>query len=178
MSTSTTTYHYSRKDERKDSHVDGRVAVFTGLRVATHQDVSLAVSTYANQDSQTDVRTDAEIDGRKDGCKDVRAYSRKDERKDVGKDDRTAFVIVLANHKGGVTKTTSTANLGALFAEAGLNVLLVDCDPQANLSEMFGWSDDRPGERLQDLLENPQAAERFAPPAALSESVAGGLKSR
>ena len=57
-------------------------------------------------------------------------------------------------------------------------MLLVDCDPQANLSETFGWGDDRPGERLEDLLETPSAAERFAPPAALSESVAGSLEWR
>jgi chromosome partitioning protein len=53
---------------------------------------------------------------------------------------------VLANHKGGVTKTTSTANLGAIFAETGRRVLLVDCDPQANLSEAFGWGEELPGE--------------------------------
>jgi chromosome partitioning protein len=90
------------------------------------------------------------------------------------KDGRRAFVIVLANHKGGVTKTTSTANLGALFAEAGLRVLLVDCDPQANLSEAFGWGVDRPGERLEDLLLRPEAAERYAPPAALRKEMARG----
>jgi chromosome partitioning protein len=87
-------------------------------------------------------------------------------------------VIVLANHKGGVTKTTSTANLGVLFAEAGLEVLLVDCDPQANLSEAFGWTDDRPGERLEDLLERPEGAHRFAPPAALRSEVAPGFEWR
>jgi len=34
-------------------------------------------------------------------------------------------VIVLANHKGGVTKTTSTANLGAMLAERGRRVLVI-----------------------------------------------------
>jgi AAA domain-containing protein len=70
-------------------------------------------------------------------------------------------VIVLANHKGGVTKTTSTANLGAVLAEAGRRVLIVDCDPQANLSELFGWTEDLPGERLEDLLARPDAAGRY-----------------
>jgi chromosome partitioning protein len=76
-----------------------------------------------------------------------------------------AFVIVLANHKGGVTKTTSTANLGAMLAEAGRRVLIVDCDPQANLSEAFGWGEALPGERLEDLLTHPEAASRYTPPA-------------
>jgi chromosome partitioning protein len=82
-----------------------------------------------------------------------------------------AFVVVLANHKGGVTKTTSAANLGAMFAEAGRRVLLVDCDPQANLSEAFGWGEDRPGERLEDLLAHPAAMQRYVPPVALQADV-------
>jgi chromosome partitioning protein len=90
----------------------------------------------------------------------------------------TAFVVVLANHKGGVTKTTSTANLGACLAEAGRDVLIVDCDPQANLSEAFGWTEDLPGERLEDLLANPDAAHRFTPPPALQPDVALELKWR
>ncbi len=84
-------------------------------------------------------------------------------------------MIVLANHKGGVTKTTSTANLGATLAEAGRRVLIVDCDPQANLSEAFGWVEELPGERLEDLLANPAAAGRYTPPAALRPDVAPGL---
>lgn len=80
-------------------------------------------------------------------------------------------MIVLANHKGGVTKTTSTANLGAMLAERGLRVLLIDCDPEANLSEAFGWTEEVVGERLEDLLAQPAAAARFAPPVALSSDV-------
>jgi cellulose biosynthesis protein BcsQ len=39
-----------------------------------------------------------------------------------------------------------------MLAETGRRVLVVDCDPQANLSETFGWVAERPGERLEDLL--------------------------
>jgi chromosome partitioning protein len=99
----------------------------------------------------------------------------RDGRIDSGKAHSGAFVIALANHKGGVTKTTSTANLGAMFAEAGQRVLLVDCDPQANLSETFGWGEERPGERLEDLLARPDAVARYSPPVALHKDAAPKL---
>lgn len=79
-----------------------------------------------------------------------------------------ARVIALAQDKGGVTKTTSTANLGALLAEAGKRVLMIDGDPQMNLSEAFGFSELEPaGERLEDLLANPASSATWQPPLAL-----------
>jgi chromosome partitioning protein len=109
--------------------------------------------------------------------KDSEQDIRKDTHVDVGKDESDTgaagrvpgFVIVLANHKGGVTKTTSTANLGACLAEAGRRVLIIDADPQANLSEAFGWTEDIPGERLEDLLDRPDAAARHQPAIALHD---------
>ena len=47
-------------------------------------------------------------------------------------------VVALANWKGGVGKTTSAASLGLALSERGHRVLLVDLDPQANLTEAFG----------------------------------------
>ena len=44
----------------------------------------------------------------------------------------------IVNHKGGVGKTTSVANIGAGLALAGARVLLIDIDAQCNLSESFG----------------------------------------
>lgn len=46
--------------------------------------------------------------------------------------------IAVINQKGGVGKTTTTANLGAALARSGWRVLLVDLDPQAHLSLHFG----------------------------------------
>ena len=47
-------------------------------------------------------------------------------------------VIVLANQKGGVAKTTTTLNLGVALREMGYRVLLVDLDPQGNLTMSQG----------------------------------------
>jgi chromosome partitioning protein len=86
-----------------------------------------------------------------------------------------AAVIALANHKGGVTKTTSTANLGAMLAERGYTVLMIDCDPQANLSEAFGWNEELPGERLEDLLALTHQPQTYCPPLALQPDVGPDL---
>ena len=51
---------------------------------------------------------------------------------------RSARVIALANQKGGVAKTTTTVNLAAALREQGRRVLVVDLDPQSNLSMSQG----------------------------------------
>ena len=49
------------------------------------------------------------------------------------------FTIAMSNEKGGVAKTTSTLSLGAALAELDHRVLLIDLDPQANLSLALGF---------------------------------------
>ena len=63
-----------------------------------------------------------------------------------------ARVIVLANQKGGVAKTTSTINLGAALAERGKRVLVVDLDPQANLTMSLGIDPEHVEHSMFDVL--------------------------
>ena len=63
-----------------------------------------------------------------------------------------ARVIAFANQKGGVAKTTSTLNLGVALAEQGLRVLLVDLDPQGNLTMSQGWNPDEIDRSMFDVL--------------------------
>lgn len=48
-----------------------------------------------------------------------------------------ARVVSVINHKGGVGKTTTTGYLGEAIAKKGFKVLLIDLDPQGNLSQIF-----------------------------------------
>jgi chromosome partitioning protein len=61
-------------------------------------------------------------------------------------------VISFANQKGGVAKTTTTLNLGVAISEQGLKVLLVDLDPQGNLTMSQGLNPDTIERSMFDVL--------------------------
>jgi chromosome partitioning protein len=64
----------------------------------------------------------------------------------------TTRVIALANQKGGVAKTTTTLNLGVALHEMGKSVLLVDLDPQGNLTMSQGMNPDVIERSMFDVL--------------------------
>lgn len=51
-------------------------------------------------------------------------------------------IISILNHKGGTAKTTTTLNLGKALHLLGYKILLIDLDPQANLSQSLGIEDE------------------------------------
>ena len=92
-------------------------------------------------------------------------------------------IFVVANQKGGVGKTTSTVNVATALAFGGLNVLVVDIDPQGNASTALGIDHDPGtpgtyevllrGERIQDLAkQSPHSPNLHVLPTTVDLSTA------
>lgn len=60
--------------------------------------------------------------------------------------------IAICNQKGGVGKTTTALNLGVGLAKAGRRVLLIDADPQSDLTSSLGWEGDKLDDSLGSLM--------------------------
>lgn len=80
---------------------------------------------------------------------------------------RESMVISITNSKGGVGKTTTALNLGAALAAAKKRVLLIDNDPQGNLTAALGYT---PGEQKNTLaklvlvqIDSPEDLDLYLP---------------
>jgi len=83
----------------------------------------------------------------------MRLLPRPNLRPDTATEETTLQrVIVFANQKGGVAKTTTTLNLGVAFMELGHRVLIVDLDPQGNLTMSQGMNPDAIERSMFDVL--------------------------
>jgi chromosome partitioning protein len=72
--------------------------------------------------------------------------------------------IAICNQKGGVTKTTTTVNLGVGLARQAKRVLIVDTDPQADATTSLGWPEqDKLPITLAGLLEKSMKDEPISP---------------
>ena len=73
-----------------------------------------------------------------------------------------AHRIAFCMQKGGVGKTTTSLNLGAVLAKEGAKVLVVDLDPQANLTMGLGVNLDELEYSIYEVLLNPHHGHAFA----------------
>jgi len=80
-------------------------------------------------------------------------------------------VIAFANQKGGVAKTTTTLNLGVALKEQGYEVLLVDLDPQGNLTMSQGWNPDEIERSMFDVLVHKLPIEEIIRDAEVNVAV-------
>ena len=76
-------------------------------------------------------------------------------------------ILGVVNQKGGVGKTTTAINLSACLALEGLQILLVDCDPQANASSGLGIQRDDNRLSIYDVLMGEATAEQVILPTEI-----------
>ena len=86
--------------------------------------------------------------------------------------DRGATVIALVNQKGGVGKTTASANLAVLLSQMGMRVLAVDLDPQGHLTWTLGHNPDALSYTVYDAMVGEREIEEVVLKTAFGPDLA------
>lgn len=146
-----------------DRHTNVAVTSATG-------DSSVAATGSEAPTTDTDVPTNAveSMDDTTPLARELASENRRREKladRSLPRPDDTR-VLTVSNQKGGVGKTTTTVNIAAALASAGLNVLVVDIDPQGNASTALGVEHHAEVESVYDVLINDSAIADVVAPSA------------
>ena len=68
-----------------------------------------------------------------------------------------AKILVFANHKGGVAKTTLSVNVADALARDGYSILFIDLDPQGNATQLIYGYDETPAVTIEQMLAGKES---------------------
>lgn len=81
------------------------------------------------------------------------------------------MIISFANQKGGVGKTTTTLSLASILAQKGKKILVVDLDPQSNLTSGIGFEKTHEYKSIYDVLINDEETTQVFVPSEISDNL-------